>query len=86
VEGLKHFQNYHLFDSHKMTEEDHREVGNSQEDSQEGSQEEEDSLEAEDFQEEVDTQVEVEYHPEDHPEEVGDRHRPPFPKPSQENW
>src|SRR6266702_2856932 len=79
VADQRRFQNYHLFVSHKTTEEDTlgdpQEAEGSQE--VEGSQEAEDSQEVEDFPEEVDIQAVAEYHPEDHPEEDGDHHRFP---------
>jgi|SRR6266702_7425003 len=75
------FRNYHLFDSHKTTEEDI--PGDLQE--AEDSREAEDSQEAEDFPEEVGIQVVAEYHPEDHPEEDGDHHRFPCPKLNKES-
>jgi len=74
----KHFQNYHLFASHKTIGEDPWEV--------EDSLEVEDSPEVEDSQEEADIQAEEEYHLEDHLEEAGDHHRFLCPKPTKENW
>jgi len=83
VEDQNNYQNYRLFDSHKMI--DQKGDSPEEEASWEDSLEEGDFQEEEAFWEEEDTQEEEEYHLKDHQEAVGDHHHYQCRKPIKES-